>query len=403
MAIEFRSPEGADELRAAMEAAESAFGGVLEEADWERESKMVRLERSVAAFDGGRPVGFAAAYEFELTVPGGPVPTAGVTWVGVLPTYRRRGILRTFMERLAEDARRAGEPLAALYASEAAIYGRFGYGLATTRVTLDVDSRRLAFRDDPGPAGAVRLVDEEDAYRLFPPVHDHVRLGRPGMLSRDEHWWRRQRLADYEHVRRGASKRFYAAVELDGEVAAYALYRVKPEWEDEHPKGEVRIVEAFSVSSRATRELWRFLAGIDLTTTIKVELADPALPLLPMIVDPRALRPRLGDGLWLRLLDVEAALGARAYGDGDPVVLDVRDELVPGNAGRYRVGEGAERTDAPADVALDVRDLASAYLGGVPFEQLAFSGRADELAPGGLARAAALFRTPLPPWCPEEF
>jgi predicted acetyltransferase len=403
MAIEFRSPEGADELRAAMEAAESAFGDVLEDADWERESETVSLERSVAAFDGGRPVGFAAAYEFELTVPGGPVPTAGVTWVGVLSTHRRRGILRTFMERLVEDARRAGEPLAALYASEAAIYGRFGYGLATTSVTLDVESARLAFREDPGPEGTVRLVDAEEAYRLFPAVYDRVRLARPGMLSRGEHWWRRHRLADYEHARRGASKRFYASVELDGEVAAYALYRVKPDWADEYAKGEVRIVEAFSVSPRGTRELWRYLAGIDLTTTIKAELADPALPLVPMLVDPRALRPRLGDGLWLQLVDVEAALGRRSYAPGDPVVLEVRDELLPQNAGRYRIGDGVERTDAPADVALDVRDLASAYLGGLTFERLAHAGRAEELGPGGTARATALFRTPLPPWCPEEF
>jgi predicted acetyltransferase len=400
--IELRTP-AADELRSAMEAAEAAFGDVLEDADWEREEQTVRLERSVAAFDGATPVGFAAAYEFELTVPDGFLPTAGVTWVGVLPSHRRRGILRGFMSRLAQDAREHGEPLAALYASEAAIYGRFGYGNAAPSVALNVDSRRIAFRDDPGPAGAVRLVDAEEAYRLFPPVHERVRRERPGMLSRSELWWRKHRLADYEHRRRGASRRFYAAVELDGEVAAYAVYRVKDEWADGYPQGEVRLVESFSVSPPATRELWRFLAGIDLTTAIKAELADPALPLVPMLVDPRALRPRLGDGLWLHLVDVEAALRGRSYGRGEAVVLDVRDDLAPENAGRFRVGGSVERTDDEAELSLDVRDLASVYLGGFSFEQLALAGRVEERAPGALARATALFRTPLPPWCPEVF
>jgi predicted acetyltransferase len=400
--IELRTP-AADELRSAMEAAEAAFGDVLEDADWEREEQTVRLERSVAAFDGATPVGFAAAYEFELTVPDGFLPTAGVTWVGVLPSHRRRGILRGFMSRLAQDAREHDEPLAALYASEAAIYGRFGYGNAAPSVALNVDSRRIAFRDDPGPAGAVRLVDAEEAYRLFPPVHERVRRERPGMLSRSELWWRKHRLADYEHRRRGASRRFYAAVELDGEVAAYAVYRVKDEWADGYPQGEVRLIEAFSASPPATRELWRFLAGIDLTTAIKAELADPALPLVPMLVDPRALRPRLGDGLWLHLVDVEAALRGRSYGRGEAVVLDVRDDLAPENAGRFRVGGSVERTDDEAELSLDVRDLASVYLGGFSFEQLALAGRVEERAPGALARATALFRTPLPPWCPEVF
>jgi predicted acetyltransferase len=402
MAIDVRTPN-ADELRPAMEAAEAAFGDVLEEADWEREEKSVRLERSVAAFDRDRPVGFAAAYEFELTVPGGPVPTAGVTWVGVLPSHRRRGLLRAFMSSITEQARAHGEPLAALWASEAAIYGRFGYGIAAPSVTLNVDSAKIAFRDDPGPAGAVRLVDVEEAYLLFPPVHEQVRMARPGVLGRSEHWWRAHRLADYEHARQGASRRFNAAVELDGEVAAYAVYRVKDEWEDGYAKGEVRLIEAFSSSPPATRELWRFLAGIDLTTSIRAELADPALPLVPMLVDPRALRPRLGDGLWLHLVDVEAALRARSYEPGEPVVLEVRDDVQPSNAGRYRVGDGVERTEEAAELVLDVRDLASAYLGAFSFERLALAGRVEELVPGALGRATALFRTPLPPWCPEEF
>ena len=402
MAVEIRKPEE-DELRAAMGAALDAFAEVPEDADWERERQSVSLDRAVAAYDDGRPVGFSASYEFELTVPGGTVPTAGVTWVGVMPTHRRRGILRGFMEQLFADAREHGEPLAALYASEAAIYGRFGYGVSTHWLDLNAESRRMSFRDDPGPRGTVRLVDEEEAYRQFPVIYERLRSKRPGMLSRSEHWWRRHRLADYEHRRQGASRRFNALLELDGEPAAYAVYRVKEEWEEGYPRGEVRVAEAFATSPESTRDLWRFLFNIDLTTHVKCGLVDPASPLFLIVVDPRALHLKVFDGMWLRLVDVEEALHRRSYAADDAVVLDVRDATMPENAGRYRVGSAVGRTDDEADIGLDVTDLASAYLGAFSFERLASAGRAKELRAGGLARASALFRTPLPPYCPEVF
>ena len=386
-----------------MGAALDAFAEVPENADWERERTSVRLERAVAAYDDGRPVGFSASYEFELTVPGGTVPTAGVTWVGVMPTHRRRGILRGFMEQLFADAREHREPLAALYASEAPIYGRFGYGVATHWLDLNADSRRMTFRNDPGPKGTVRLVDEEEAYTQFPVIYERLRKERPGMLSRSEHWWRRHRLADYEHRRDGASRRFNALLELDGEPAAYAVYRVKDEWEEGYPRGEVRVAEAFATSADTTRDLWRYVFNIDLTTRVKCGLFDPASPLFLMVVDPRALHLKVFDGMWLRLVDVEEALRRRSYAADDAVVLDVRDATLPENSGRYRVGSAVERTEDEADIALDVTDLASAYLGAFSFERLASAGRLEELRAGSLARASALFRTPLPPYCPEVF
>jgi predicted acetyltransferase len=307
------------------------------------------------------------------------------------------------MEQLFRDARDHGEPLAALYASEASIYGRFGYGVATQRVALHAESKRIAFRDDPGASGSVRLVDEDEAFAAFPPIYETVRSHRPGMISRNEHWWRRHRLADYEHWRRGASKRFYALLELDGELSGYALYRVKDEWDDGYPKGQVRVLEAFATSPAAARELWRYLCSIDLTTRVQAELHDPASPLFFLVVDPRALHLSFRDGLWLRLVDVEEALRRRSYGADDALVLEVRDAALPENAGRYRVGSQVGRTDDEAELALDVADLASAYLGGFGFEQLAAAGRVQELRPGALARADALFRTALSPHCPEVF
>jgi predicted acetyltransferase len=402
MAVEIRRP-GEDELRAAMGAAMDAFGESFEDSDWEREIRSLKLERTVGAFDDGRAVGFAASYEFELSIPGGTLPTAGVTWVGVVPTHRRRGILRGFMEQLFRDARNHGEPLAALFASEAPIYGRFGFGVATHNLTLDAESDRIAWRDDPGQTGATRLVDEEAANELFPPLYNAFRAQRSGLLSRSEHWWRQHRLRDYKHRRRGASRRFNVLLELDGKPAGYAVYRVKEEWTDSYARGEVGVIEAFASSPVATRELWRYLFGIDLTTRVKLEMFDPGSPLFLLVADPRALHLSVRDGLWLRLVDVEEALRRRPFTSDVEVVLEVRDGVLPENAGRFRVGPRVERTDDDADLRLDVADLASAYLGAFGFGRLASAGRVEELRSGSLARADALFRTPLPPYCPEEF
>jgi predicted acetyltransferase len=386
-----------------MGAAMDTFAEEFHESIWERESVSVRLDRAVAGYDDGRPVGFAAAYPFELSVPGGSAPTAGVTWVGVLPTHRRRGVMRGFMEQLFEDAKANGEPLAALFASEAAIYGRFGYGVATHALDLNAESDRIVLRDDPGLQGSVRLVDEEEAFAVFPRIYEYVRAQRAGMLSRSEHWWRKHRLMDYEEARRGASKRFNALLELDGEAAAYAVYRVKEDWEEGYARGEVRIIEAFATSAESTRELWRYLFGIDLTTRVKYHLFDPGSPLFLLVIDPRALHLSVYDGLWLRLVDVEEALRRRSYAADDTVVLEVRDAVLPENAGRYRVGAEVARTEDEPDLALAVADLASAYLGAFSFGRLASAGRVEELRAGTLARADALFRTALPPYCPEEF
>ncbi len=181
------------------------------------------------------------------------------------------------------------------------------------------------------------------------------------------------------------------------------MYRITSKWENETPKGEVRVVDAHATSPEATAELWRFLFGIDLVERVKVGLADPALPLLHMVQDPRRLSVSVSDGLWLRLVDLEAALRARSFADGEPVVLEVADAVRPENAGRWSIGSEPGRTDADADVALDVADLLDVYLGAFSFERLAAAGRARELRPGGLARATALFATPLPPYCPEGF
>jgi len=401
VSVEIRSPSE-DELRKAMRAVEAAFGEEQKEEDLDRHQKAMPRDRFLVAYDGAIPVGTTASLPFELTVPGGELEAGGVTWVGVLPSHRRRGILTQMMKRQFDDLHERGEPLAILWASEAAIYGRFGYGISAPTVQLDADRSRFALRDDPGPKGAVRLIDREEAARVLPPIYDAVRDRVPGFTSRSEKLWDLYRLADPEHWRRGAGPKFYAVLEFEGEPVGYALYRIKLDWQEGFAKSQVKVVETCATSDAAERELWRFLFGIDLIERIQGR-HDPGSPLFLMVADPRSLKLRVTEGLWLRLVDLDAALTGRTYATDDSVVVDVRDELCPWNAGRWRMGTEAGRTDDDAELELDVADLASAYLGAFDFGRLAAAQRVRELKPGALGRATELFRTSRPPFCPEDF
>jgi len=402
MELEFRRPHE-DELRETLGSAVTAFGDQLRDEDFERHRGIFELDRILAVYDGGSPVGLTLSVPFELTTPGGFVPSAGVTYVGVTPTHRRRGILTELMRRQLEDVRSRGEPTAILWASEASIYGRFGYGIAAPVASMEAERDGFVLRDDRGPSGLVRLVTEEQARELFPAIHERVRRARPGMISRSQTWWELQRLPDPEHFRQGWGAKFYAVLELDDELAGYAMYRVKIDWERGLPQGEVRVLEALATTPAGERELWRFLFAIDLTGKVTAFPFDPVSPLFLMVVDPRRLRLTLADGLWLRLVDVEEALRRRTYDGDDPVVIDVLDALCPWNQGGLRVGGGVERTDDTPDLRLAVADLGSAYLGAFSFSELARAGRVEELRLGGLERADRLFRSALTPWCAEVF
>ena len=402
MRLAYRTP-AADELRSVLLTTYSVFGEELKDEDFERDRKVMPLDRVLAAWDGSSPVGVTASWPFELAVPGGVAPAAGVTWVGVLPSHRRRGVLTELMRRQLADVHERGEPLAILWASEAPIYGRFGYGNAAPQTSFDAERSALRLRRGGSARGSVRLVTGDEAAELFPPLYESKRRQRPGLVSRSEGWWREFVLADPEHWRDGASPKFYALLELDGEPAGYALYRVKSKWEDGSPRGELRVVEAFATSTEANEELWRFLFGIDLVERVKCYRLDPSWALWLMVTDARRLHATIAEGLWLRIVDVEAALRARTYGSEAEVVLEVTDALFERNNGRWLVGGEPGRTSRDADVAIDLSDLACAYLGAFSFERLADAGLVRELRAGGVARATALFTTPIPPYCPEGF
>jgi predicted acetyltransferase len=401
VSIEIRNPSQ-NEWRAAMSAAASVFGDELKDEDYDRYSATLVRERFYGAYDGEMPVGTAADFPFTLTVPGGDLPTGGVTWVAVLPTHRRQGVLTRLMRRQLDDLHERGEPLAILWASEAAIYGRFGYGVAAPHYEMDADRARFALRDDPGPGAKVHSLTLADAIDPCAQVYEQVRATTPGFTNRTREWWEAYRLADPETWRRGSSPKAVTVIEVDGQPAAYAIYRVKHDWEAGFPKGEVRVLEALASAPAAEGDLWRFLFSIDLTVRVQSRV-DPGSPLPLMVVDSRSLNMRLYEGLWLRIVEAESALRARSYATDDTVVLELRDDFCPWNAGRWNVGSEVGRTNDEADLGIDVADLASAYLGAFDFHTLARAQRVEELKPGALERATAMFRTTRPPYCPEEF
>jgi predicted acetyltransferase len=358
-----------------------------------------------AAFDDGAIVGGTGAFAFRMTVPGGAsVPTAGVTLVGVLPTRRRRGILRSMMRAHLDDVHARGEPLAALFASEETIYGRYGYGLASLNVHFDINKAHSAFRPDVETAGRVRLVDAAVAATHMPAVYDVVCRETPGMLERPASWWEHRLLADPEEFRFGGSPKHFAVLDVDGDSRAYAIYRLHVSFGDLGPETALQTIEVFGVDPVATASIWRYLLDVDWAKTVTARLQPVDHPLLLLLARPNLARPTLSDGLWVRLVDVETALTARKYADDRPVVFEVRDESCPWNAGRWKVegGTASQSDDAP-DIALDVAELGAVYLGGFTFRDLLRAGRIQELREGAVYGADAIFRVEAAPWCPEIF
>jgi predicted acetyltransferase len=403
MDIQVRACASLEELRDALNAISHYFGQENQLEDAERFAKWIEVERMHAAFDGDRIVGGAGAFTYRMSVPGGAlVPAAGITAVGVLPTHRRRGVLRTLMKEQLDDCRARGDYVAYLWASEATIYGRFGYGLASRMGEVSLAKDRARFAVPFEPRGTVRLVELEEAARTFPPLYEQVVARRPGMFIRSKDWWETRKLFDDPARRQGGPKNL-ALLELDGKPSGYAIYNVKQDWAAGVSKGVVNIVEVVTPTPEAARELWRWLLDFDWTSEFSANLLPLDHELFMLIAEPRRLQFTVNDGVWVRLIDIGAALSARTYNDGE-IVLDVEDAFLPENAGRWRVTpSGTERTDDAADLRLDVTGLGSVYLGGFTFDALVRGSRAEELTEGAAVRADALFRTDVEPWCPEIF
>jgi predicted acetyltransferase len=339
--------------------------------------------RSLVAVDGDQIVGHAAALTYDLSIPGAAIPCAHVTMVVVNPTHRRQGLLSGMMRRQLNEV---PEPIAALWASEGTIYQRFGYGLASHRVGLDIDMAQVRFNTPP-PAGGLKTLPSEQARPLVVDVYERVWADRPGYSSRPGRRWDFI-LAD-PVKRRGGSGPLKVTVYFDqsGAAAGYAMWRCKPEWGGAGPAGHLWIREVTAVDAEAYAKLWHFLLSMDLMRHANYIFGATDEPLLYMVNEPRRMQPAMQDALWVRIVDLPAALTARRYANSFDLVFDVTDSVVERNAGRWRLsvkGEIAEceRTSDPADLKLDIADLGALFLGGTALASLVRAGRVSELRPG---------------------
>lgn len=404
MDLEFRSIDE-NEFEEFIRAVERGFGGHPTPEEIAIERSVAEIPRNMVAIDRGRFVGTTGAYTFELTVPGGVAPMAGVTAVAVNPTHRRRGILTEMMRRQLEEIRERGEPLAGLFASEGSIYGRFGYGLAAPGTHVKIERDRSAFSHPHHPHGQIEMTEREDAMGAMPSVYERVAPGQPGTLGRTTSWWE-YRFADLESWRDGASPYFFALHRDGGDVDGYVVYRVKHEWHAV-PRSQLQVRELVASNLEAYADLWRFCFDHDLIHEIEAWGRPLDEPLLHMVAEPRRLGLRVIDMLYLRLVDVAGAMQARRYRVPGTLTIEVRDSVCPWNDGVYTleggpdgatVGQGGE-----PDLALDATTLGAAYLGGPRFATLARAGRVEEIRPGALARADGMFGWDPAPWCGSMF
>lgn len=372
------------------------------------------IDRCIAAIAAdGRLCGTAHAFGCELTVPGGQIPAAGVTHVGVLPTHRRQGHLNRLMRSQLADIADRGEPVAVLVAAEYPIYGRYGYGPATEACRIRLDAASLDTSPHGGwrepPTGTVELVDNETFAAALRDVYEQARRRTPGHIT-----WRRY---DYESVSglhrssNGADRRAAPRVlwrDDAGQALGAAVYTVRGEWNANRPRGELRASPLVAATDEAERELIRYLTSVDWISTVSIELRPTDDPLPLWLRDGRtATFCDRSDHVWARLLDVPAALSARRYATGGTLAIEVDDALGYAS-GRFELeadtdGASCTPTNTEPDMTVPASALGAAYLGGVSWARLAAAGWVDEQRSGAVATATALFSSPRVPWCAHTF
>jgi predicted acetyltransferase len=406
MAIVLR-PVTADELPRFHDVEARGFGDPKgSEAGLTLDRKVIELDRTIAAFDGDELVATNLSFPFEMTVPGGEtIAAGGVSAVTVAATHRRRGILRQMMVHQLDDIARRGEPVAILNASESSIYGRFGYGLAQLFQTSTIDSSKSAFRTPVRDDLRLRFVDRDVAKKELAPIYDAWRGTVAGALSQSDAWWDCV-LAAHRSWRGGGDIFVVVCEPGPDHRGGYVIYTIDSEREG---PWHVEVRELVAADPEVEAGLWRFVLDIDLAGPVTAEARPLDDPLRWRLVDSRQLRTtRVQDYLYIRLLDIPAAFAARRFPVEDAIVVDVVDDLRPGTAGRYEIRGGpatsaCARTDAEADLRLDVADLGSLLLGGVAVRDLVRAGRVEERRAGVVSRAGAFFGWPSAPFCVTRF
>jgi len=381
---------------------DEVFGQSHADDEVERSKRTAEFDRFLAARRAGQVVGTAGAFSFDISLPWAPAAgCAGVTMVSVRADHRRRGLLTRMMSQLLDDAEQRGEPFAALWASEGPIYGRYGFGPGIPTGTIRIERDHARFRSET-VMGEVELVDAEEAAHRFPAIHDAARRHRHGTMSRNDAWWARE-LADPPERRGGAGAKRYAIIGDRGNDRGYAIHRLRPRWDEGVPRGTVEVQELVATDADAHRSLWRFVIDTDLasvTTAGSLPVDDPIAVLLE---DPVRNRPSLGWPVYLRLVDLPAAVMSRGYRTDDTLTLRVHDRFRPRNDGTWRVAvvdgvASCEAVGGPADLELDATSLATIALGGVRVTSLAAAGVVTASTPDAVPRLERLLATDVAPW-----
>lgn len=401
-----RVPE-TGEVGALLDVNTVAFGKAVQHDRSERALQLTERERLLGAWEDGRWVGCAGSFPFEMSVPGGSLPSAGVTWVGVLPTHRRRGVLSALMARQLAGCRERGEPLAMLWASEAPIYGRFGYGIGV-QVLEQVRIERVhgRLRRHPGARGRVRLVTREEALAAWPAAWEAVRAERAGLHRRSPAWWQLRAIPEAGE-RGGDGAEFLASLEEAGATFGYVRYRVRGDWRDGIRDGTLEVLELLGIDGGAEAALWEFVLGVDLVERVTARYRPLDEPLWHLLEDPRRLERRPVDALFVRVVDPAAAPEGRRYAADGRVVLEVRDDFGGHARGRFvlECSGGAARcreTTETAAAELDVAALGALYMGQASALTL---WRAGLIATDRetVVKMDRLFRWSPEPWAPEEW
>ncbi|WP_159449575.1 enhanced intracellular survival protein Eis [Demequina sp. NBRC 110057] len=354
-----------------------------------------------------------ASFGTEMVTPGGRrVPTAGLSWLGVHPAHRRRGLMTTMMHDHFARCLERGEAVSALYAMEAEIYSRFGYGMASQTVKASIPRGSRMWSVDGADDLTVRLerADFDTHDQLVADLQ--AKLTRPATILNPVGSGRNARFTDPVGNRHGYEKWRIAIVEDHGEPVAYAFFRRKPDSELGIHDGVCQVREHGSLTPAAAQKLWATLTDFDLVGTTYTENLATDDPLLYQLKDSRGIRSKVIDNLWVRLLDVKTALEAREYFHDCSVTFALTDKHVPANAGVWRIevrGADAEVTkvsDDPhgeADLSMDARHLSTVYLGGTSVEALTAAGLVHEHTPGQARELAVSMLSPVAPLTNWDF
>ncbi|MEJ5221288.1 MAG: GNAT family N-acetyltransferase [Tepidiforma sp.] len=405
MSIEIRPCADRDELREYARIVSYVFAS---EEGMEDELSATQPDWTVCAFVDGKMASTLGVWPFTVRLNGSPVPMGGVTAVGTLPNYRRRGLLRKTMHRALETMHERRQPLAILWASMAAIYQRFGYGLASTAVSYRVDPRLAALANPAAHgSGSVELMTADDAYPVIKPVFIAWATPRNLAIHRSAELWR---VSTLRPPKKGVPVHVAVYRDPDGAARGYAVYAAQSvDHAPDEGEQDLRVTELVALDTGAYIALWEFLRAHDLARRIEFRSVPPDDPAPALLLEPRVLNRRTQDAIWMRVVDVAGALEARPYGTGGELAIRVVDDPdCPWNDGTYLLETDgpratARRTDREPDLALRPAVLASLLAGHRSATFHARVGQLEARSAEALRLADALFRTEYEPYCPNGF